>query len=404
MYMSDEVSWSTIIGAYEWNGLGFETLRRRREMVVARFGPTQFRFTSCISACFGLAALDVGRQFHSLMIKAGFVGDVYVGSSVVDMYAKGLALHGRADNTIQIFNELAKTETNPNQTTFICLLTTWRAGKLYDAYKFIAGCLYNVGVSVWRTLLSACWKYQNVSIGEELAKRVMQLEPDAHASYVLLSNLCSEAGLWKESLEVRNKMAKIGVTKDPGSSWVILKDQLYKFSIEEFSHPEFEMILGELYMLNQHTTAVGVCLATVDSSLKQYVFERIKDGGIRRLGSGLMLIIKRDFFKFCRETQSINSCQFHIFILYDQFALVPNNIASHSKVMAEVEAIMQFLIFIVSCTTCNHDDCNIMPTFLDEERLSQRADPVTAVDTCAWTQTSARASRPTFVHEGMLVL
>ncbi|XP_068645216.1 enolase 2-like [Aristolochia californica] len=33
-------------------------------------------------------ALDVGRQFHSLMIKAGFFGDVYVGSSVFDMYAK----------------------------------------------------------------------------------------------------------------------------------------------------------------------------------------------------------------------------------------------------------------------------------------------------------------------------
>ncbi|XP_068636071.1 pentatricopeptide repeat-containing protein At5g04780, mitochondrial-like [Aristolochia californica] len=237
-------------------------------MAVAGFGPTQFFFASCISACFGLAALDVGRQFHYLMIKAGFVEDVYVGSSVVDMYAKGMAQHGRADNAIQIVNELAKTKTDPNQTTFICLLIACsheglleesmflfnmfcdnykmepesepycclvdvlgRARKLCDAYKFIAGCLYNVGVSVWRTLVSACWKYKNVSIGDELAKRVLQLEPNVHASYVLLSNLYSEAGLWKESLEVRKILAKIGVTKDPGSSWVVINDQLHKFSI-----------------------------------------------------------------------------------------------------------------------------------------------------------------------------
>ncbi|XP_068641924.1 putative pentatricopeptide repeat-containing protein At3g23330 [Aristolochia californica] len=248
MYRSDELLWSTIIGAYEQNGLGFETLRRCREMAVAGFGPTQFHFASYF----------------------------YVRSSVVDMYAKGLTQHGKADNAIQILNELAKTETDPNKTTFIYLLTACshvglleesmfffdmlcdnykmepesepycclidvlgRAGKLYDAYKFIAGCLYNVGVLVWRTLLSACWKYKNVSIGEELAQRVMQLEPHAHAFYILLSNLYSEASLWKESLEVRKKMAKIGVTKDPGSSWVIINDQLHKFSIGEFSHPEF---------------------------------------------------------------------------------------------------------------------------------------------------------------------
>ncbi|XP_068662985.1 pentatricopeptide repeat-containing protein At2g33680-like [Aristolochia californica] len=119
-------------------------------MAVAGFGPTQFSFASCISACSGSVALDVGRQFHSLMIKAGFGGDVYVGSSVVDMYAtcgniedsicafhgfnnptivtyntmlSGLAQHGRAGQAIQIFKELEKTETAPNKTTFIYFLT-----------------------------------------------------------------------------------------------------------------------------------------------------------------------------------------------------------------------------------------------------------------------------------------
>ncbi|KAG9456137.1 hypothetical protein H6P81_000645 [Aristolochia fimbriata] len=327
----DEVSWSTIIGAYEQNGLELEALRRCREMMVAGFGLTQFSFASCISACSGIAALDVGRQFHSLTIKAGFDGDVYVGSSVVDMYAKcgnigdsfqafhdlrnpnvvayntmisGLAQHGRADEAIQIFKELEKMGLAPNKTTFIGLLTACshvglleesmfffemmcsyykiepesehycclvdvlgRAGKLDEAYQIISGSLYYVGVSVWRTLLSACWKHKNVNIGAESAKRVMQLDPDDHASYVLLSNLYSEAGLWKEALEVRKKMSETGVRKDPGNSWLIIRDEVHKFSVGEFSHPEFEMILGELNKLNQHFAALDSMNSTDLSSL-----------------------------------------------------------------------------------------------------------------------------------------
>ncbi|XP_068644804.1 pentatricopeptide repeat-containing protein At1g06580-like [Aristolochia californica] len=280
----DGLSWSTIIGAYEQNGLALEALRRCKDMAVAGFGPTQFSFASCISACSGSIALDVGRQFHSLMIKAGFGADVYVGSLVVDMYAKcgniedsicafhglnnptivayntmlsGLAQHGRAGQAIQIFKELEKMETTPNKTTFLCLVTACshvglleeskfffdvrydhykiepeskhyfclvdvlqRAGNLDCAYKIITGCLYNVGVTVWRTLLSAFWTSQSVSIGAESEKRVMQLEPNDHASYVLLSNFYSKAGLLKESWVLRKKMAKVGVRKDLGNSWV----------------------------------------------------------------------------------------------------------------------------------------------------------------------------------------
>ncbi|XP_068667714.1 pentatricopeptide repeat-containing protein At2g20540-like [Aristolochia californica] len=172
-------------------------------MAVAVFRPTQFSFASCISACSGSAALDVGR--HSIVdmyAKCGNIEDSicafhgFNDPTIVpyNTMLSGLAQHGRAGQTIQIFKELEKTETDPNKKKFICLLTACshvglleesmfifdvmcdhykiepeskhyfclvdvlrRAGNLDYAYKIIAGCLFNVGVSIWRTLLSAFW-------------------------------------------------------------------------------------------------------------------------------------------------------------------------------------------------------------------------------------------------------
>ncbi|XP_077219327.1 pentatricopeptide repeat-containing protein At4g13650-like [Tasmannia lanceolata] len=288
MVHRDEISWNSIIGHYAQNGLELDALRISKEMVVSGFHPSEFTFPSCLVACSGLADMDMGRQFHCSIIKTGFARDVYVGSSVMDMYAKsgnmedsikafeelwvpnivtfnslisGFAQHGRADEAIQTFKELGMMDIIPNKMTFIAVLSACghrglvdesifffdlmchkygiepesehycclvdvfgRAGRLEDAYEIITGIQSDPGVTVWRALLSACRNYGNIKIGEKSAKRVMELEPDDHASYVLLSSLYSEAGRWKEASKLRETMAEIGVRKDPGSSRVTTRD------------------------------------------------------------------------------------------------------------------------------------------------------------------------------------
>ncbi|KAL5706134.1 hypothetical protein ACHQM5_024342 [Ranunculus cassubicifolius] len=281
MVHRDEISWNSMIGCYERNGFGLEALRFCKEMLAVGLHLSSFSLPSCISACSGLAAMDLGKQFHSFVIKLGFDMEIYVGSSVIDMYAKcgsmedsvkafdeqhnrnvvafnalisGFAQHGNAEEAVKTFDKMEKMNVTPNKITFMAVLSACshvglveqslylfelmkqkyqiepdtehysclvdvlgRSGRLDEAVIIIQN---NDSESAWRTLLSASRNYGNIEIGEKSAKRVIELNPRDEASYVLLSNIYSEAGRWEEANEVRKKMKDIGIKKDPGSSLI----------------------------------------------------------------------------------------------------------------------------------------------------------------------------------------
>ncbi len=50
--------------------------------------PDTFTFVQVINACAGLGALEEGRHAHEQVIQNGCESDVFVGNSLVDMYAK----------------------------------------------------------------------------------------------------------------------------------------------------------------------------------------------------------------------------------------------------------------------------------------------------------------------------
>lgn len=50
--------------------------------------PNQFTYTSVLRACAGLEALEQGKQIHGSINKSQFESDVFVGSALIDLYAK----------------------------------------------------------------------------------------------------------------------------------------------------------------------------------------------------------------------------------------------------------------------------------------------------------------------------
>jgi hypothetical protein len=50
--------------------------------------PDKFTFVQVISQCAGLGALEAGRQVNEQIIQSGCESDVFVGNSLVEMYAK----------------------------------------------------------------------------------------------------------------------------------------------------------------------------------------------------------------------------------------------------------------------------------------------------------------------------
>ena len=71
-------------------------------MVGACVLPDDHIFPSATKACGIMGRSDVGRSVHSLVVKTGFDADVFVGSSLVDMYAKC----GEISSARRMFDEM----------------------------------------------------------------------------------------------------------------------------------------------------------------------------------------------------------------------------------------------------------------------------------------------------------
>ncbi len=64
--------------------------------------PDKFTFVQVIKACAGLGRLEDGRLVHQQLIQSGCESDVFVGSSLVDMYAKC----GSIEDAGSLFNKM----------------------------------------------------------------------------------------------------------------------------------------------------------------------------------------------------------------------------------------------------------------------------------------------------------
>ncbi|KAF5205564.1 Pentatricopeptide repeat-containing protein [Thalictrum thalictroides] len=82
----DLVSWNTIIKGYVDNHHNYGALRLFRAMMNEGFSCDNFTLTSILQAVTRVGALDLGREIHVYIIRAGLESDLYVTSSLLDMY------------------------------------------------------------------------------------------------------------------------------------------------------------------------------------------------------------------------------------------------------------------------------------------------------------------------------
>ncbi|MQL81069.1 hypothetical protein Taro_013526 [Colocasia esculenta] len=121
--------------------------------------PTEYSYASVISSCARLSSLSQGRQVHAQTEKDGFSNDIFVGSALIDMYSKcgnieearmffdlmpkknivswnemihGYAQNGYGDRSIELFEDMLRTEEKPDSVTFIAVLTACSHSGLVD--------------------------------------------------------------------------------------------------------------------------------------------------------------------------------------------------------------------------------------------------------------------------------
>ncbi|KAG9138820.1 hypothetical protein Leryth_007472 [Lithospermum erythrorhizon] len=315
LQVRDIVLWTSMIGGYVQNGDYENAMIMYCRMQMEGIQPNELTLASVLKACSGLAALEQGRQLHSHTIKYGFGLEVPIGSALSTMYTKcgslndgdqafrrmpsrdvfswnamlsGLSQNGRGVEALQLFEEMRLEGTQPDHVTFVNVLTAcshmglvdsgWnyfkmmsdefgidpglehyacmvdilgRSGKLLAAKEFIESVHIDHGLCLWRILLSACRNYRNYELGAYAGERLMELQSQESSAYVLLASIYSAMGKLDDVERVRKLMSLRGVSKEPGCSWIELRNNVHVFVVGDLLHPLIEDIRTEIRRLTE---------------------------------------------------------------------------------------------------------------------------------------------------------
>ena len=105
--------------------------------------------------------------------------------------------------------------------------------------------------------MSACRVYKDTVTGKRVAERVIELEPQGSASYVLLYNIYNDAGINLPVTKIRELMKDRGVKKEPGLSWIEVGNEVHCFLVGDRSHPMSQVIYACLEEMMKRIEKLG---------------------------------------------------------------------------------------------------------------------------------------------------
>lgn len=263
--------------------------------------PDLFTLSSVLSVCSSLMALDQGEQVHAQTIKSGYLADLIVGTSLVNMYSKcgnidkaakaftemqtktmiswssmisAFAQHGRSQEALQLFEEMLSAGEKPNKITFVgvlsacsqaglvdkalqyfdmmktrykikpimehyaCLIDMYvRLGRLEEAFDLTKKMGCEPNDVIWSILIAGCRSQGNMELGYYAAEQLLKLKPKDNETYVLLLNMYLSAERWQDVSRVRKLMKDEKLGKLQDWSWLSIKDKVYSFSPKNWSYP-----------------------------------------------------------------------------------------------------------------------------------------------------------------------
>ncbi|XVF21518.1 hypothetical protein REPUB_Repub12eG0096800 [Reevesia pubescens] len=340
MPIRNKVAWNTLIAGNAQNGYPESVLDLYNMMKMAGFRPDKITLVSVLSSCSELATLGHGQQIHADVVKTGAGSVVGVISTLISMYSRcgcledsikifleceeaddvswssmiaAYGFHGRGVEAVELFERMEQEELEPNDVTFLSLLYACshcglkddgleffnlmtekygikpgvqhytcivdllgRSGCLDEAEAMIRSMPVKGDAIIWKTLLSACKIHKNADMARRIAQEVLKLDPQDSASYVLLSNIHASAKRWQDVSEVREAMRDRRVKKDPGVSWLEIKNQVHQFCTSDKAHPQSEEIdlylkeLTEEMKVHGYVPDTGSVLHDMDNEEKEH--------------------------------------------------------------------------------------------------------------------------------------
>lgn len=332
MAVNSLVTWNAMIAGHaqlmelEGDGLsayqsGNEALYIFSKLNRSGMKPDLFTFSSILTVCSSLVALEQGEQIHAQTIKTGFLSDVVVGTALINMYNKcgsiekaskafvemstrtliswtsmitSFAQHGMTQQALHLFEDMRLAGVRPNQITFVgvlsacshagmvdealgyfemmqkeyrirpvmdhyaCLIDMFvRLGRLDEAFDLIKTMNFEPSEFIWSNLVAGCRSHGNLELGFYAAEQLLKLKPKDAETYVLLLNMYLSAGRWKDVSRVRKMMKEEKLGKLKDWSWISIKDKVHSFKLSDKSHHQNEDLHTFLESLIDQAKGLG---------------------------------------------------------------------------------------------------------------------------------------------------
>ncbi|KAG2683400.1 hypothetical protein I3760_10G029700 [Carya illinoinensis] len=160
----DCVSWNTMISIFSQHGSGVQSLSMFVEMWNQGIRPNSMTYASVLSACTSIYDLEWGSHLHARVIRMEPTLDAFVGSGLVDMYAKC----GCLEIAKRVFDGL----TEQNAVSWTSLISGFAQFGLEEEALLLFNQMREASVVLdeftFATILGVCSAQKDASIGEQL--------------------------------------------------------------------------------------------------------------------------------------------------------------------------------------------------------------------------------------------
>ncbi|KAL5571720.1 hypothetical protein UlMin_021317 [Ulmus minor] len=296
----DSALYDSMISSYARHGFGEAVMQLFALMMRENLRPTEFTFSSVLSSLSDFLPADQGVHLHSLVVKVGMESEAIVASSLVQMYSKvglikdamkifanlvekdlvswntiimGLTINGCVLKALDIFEELISKGPQPDRITLAGVLLACNNGNFVDEgmqifssmekdYGIIPGeehysCIVNLlsrtgklkeamdvieampcepSFTIWGSVLRGSVVHGELELGERVAEKMTELEPNSSLPYSVLARAYEMRGRWENVIRVRKAMKDKSPNSPIGCSWIGIRNHFYTFKADQLVH------------------------------------------------------------------------------------------------------------------------------------------------------------------------
>ncbi|XP_024536089.1 putative pentatricopeptide repeat-containing protein At3g49142 [Selaginella moellendorffii] len=194
-------------------------------------------------------SIEALERFYSMTQEEGCKADDVSFVLVLNACSHG----GLIGKGRQLLDEMPKQYgVKPRLEHYVCLIDMLgRANLLDEAVRVLRAMPFEPDAVVWTSLLGACRKWKNYTVGKLAFERLVEMDPKSGTPYALMANIFGNLGMLSERAAVVERMRGEGSFREPGRSWWtdVSSGKVHSFSVGDRSHSQSDEIAAKLKQL-----------------------------------------------------------------------------------------------------------------------------------------------------------